>query len=162
MRKLSASGISSSTPATVLSVSPIAEDHSLLTAIFERSERVPGSDSKYVLRPCATVESAIAALSQARIPIVVIERDLGTGSWRDILDSAFLLPTPPILIVTSRLADEYLWAEALNLGAYDVLAKPFDASEVMRVVGSAWRHWTDQHALMQVRNPQAMGAATAA
>jgi len=36
--------------------------------------------------------------------------------------------------VTSRLADERLWAEALNLGAYDVLAKPFDSTEAMRVV----------------------------
>jgi hypothetical protein len=35
--------------------------------------------------------------------------------------------------VTSRLADERLWAEALNLGAWDVLAKPFDADEVIRI-----------------------------
>ena len=47
----------------------------------------------------------------------------------------------PSLIVTSRLADERLWAEALNLGAYDVLAKPFDSTEAMRVVGAAWRAW---------------------
>jgi FixJ family two-component response regulator len=43
-----------------------------------------------------------------------------------------------MLIVTSRLADEHLWAEALNLGAYDVLAKPFDQEEVIRVLSSAW------------------------
>ena len=42
------------------------------------------------------------------------------------------------MIVTSRLADDRLWAEVLNLGGYDVLAKPFDASEVARVVGTAW------------------------
>jgi len=47
-----------------------------------------------------------------------------------------LLPTPPLLIVTSRHADEYLWAEALNLGAYDVVAKPFDSHELSRVVSS--------------------------
>ena len=44
-----------------------------------------------------------------------------------------------LMIVTSRLADERLWAEALNLGAYDVLAKPFDRTEAMRVVAAAWR-----------------------
>jgi len=49
------------------------------------------------------------------------------------------------LIVTCRLADEYLWAEALNVGAYDVLAKPFDAAEVNRVVSLAWLHWKDLH-----------------
>ena len=47
--------------------------------------------------------------------------------------------------MTSRAADERLWAEALNLGAYDVLAKPFDRTEVMRVVSMAWMHWTAVH-----------------
>lgn len=37
--------------------------------------------------------------------------------------------------------DARLWAEALNLGGYDVLAKPFDASEVNRAVDSALRNW---------------------
>jgi len=48
------------------------------------------------------------------------------------------------LIVASRLADDRLWAEALNLGAWDVLAKPFDRREVFRSVKSAWQHWHDQ------------------
>jgi FixJ family two-component response regulator len=48
------------------------------------------------------------------------------------------------LIVASRLADERLWAEALNLGAWDVLAKPFNHIEVIRSVKSAWQHWHDQ------------------
>jgi FixJ family two-component response regulator len=48
------------------------------------------------------------------------------------------------LIVTSRLADEHLWSVALNLGAWDVLAKPFDRSEVFRGVKSGWQHWHDQ------------------
>jgi hypothetical protein len=44
-------------------------------------------------------------------------------------------------VVASRHADENLWGEVLNLGGYDVLIKPFDCSEVTRVVGMAWRHW---------------------
>jgi hypothetical protein len=34
-----------------------------------------------------------------------------------------------------------LWAEVLNLGGYDVLLKPFDRAEVVRVAGMAWRCW---------------------
>ena len=56
-----------------------------------------------------------------------------------------LLPDPPLLIVTSRLADERLWAEALNLGAWDVLAKPFAAEETIRIVSVARQHWRDPH-----------------
>ena len=162
MRKPPAIGIISTTTVTVLSVSPMADDHTSLSSIFERSERILCSGSKWTLRPCATVESAIAALRQARIPLVVTERDLAPGSWRDILENILLLPDPPFLIVTSRLADDYLWAEALNLGAYNVLAKPFDASEVVHVLGSAWRHWTDLHDDIQVRYPQLMVATGAA
>jgi DNA-binding NtrC family response regulator len=46
-----------------------------------------------------------------------------------------------MLIVTDRLADERLWAEVLNLGGYDLLLKPFDPEELLRVVSSAWASW---------------------
>jgi DNA-binding response OmpR family regulator len=57
------------------------------------------------------------------------------------------LPRPPFVIVTSRLADDELWSEALNLGAYDVLAKPFEATEVTRIVSLAWLHWSDRYGI---------------
>ena len=63
-----------------------------------------------------------------------------------MLDHISLLPDPPLLIVTSRLADERLWAEALNLGAWDVLARPFDEDEVSRIVSVAGQHWQDRTA----------------
>jgi len=41
-------------------------------------------------------------------------------------------------IVSSRLADERLWAEVLNLGAFDLLlGSPFVAEEVVRVTQCA-------------------------
>ena len=55
-----------------------------------------------------------------------------------MLDIVVLLPTTPLVVVASRLADEYLWVEALNLGAHDVLTKPFDSTEVVRVLTTAW------------------------
>ena len=61
-----------------------------------------------------------------------------------MLDHLTDLEHPPALIVTSRLADEHLWAEALNLGAWDVLAKPFDHREVIRGIRTAWQHRRDR------------------
>lgn len=63
----------------------------------------------------------------------------------ELLEQISLFPDPPLLIVTSRLADERLWAEAVNLGAWDVLAQPFDAEETTRIIGFAWLHWRDRH-----------------
>ena len=58
------------------------------------------------------------------VPLVICEHDLLPGTWKQLLDEIRRLSIPPFLIVTSRVADDYLWAEALNVGAYDILAKP--------------------------------------
>ena len=84
-----------------------------------------------------------------RAAVVVTDRDLPDGSWRDILHGMQDNPQRPLLIVASRHADGHLWAEVLNLGGYDVLAKPFDALEVQRVVGSACQRWSHRLALEQ-------------
>ncbi len=75
-----------------------------------------------------------------------------------MLNHLSLFPDPPLLIVTSRLADERLWAEALNLGAWDVLAKPFDADEVIRIVTIACQHWQDRHRVYISRTKQRKSA----
>lgn len=85
----------------------------------------------------------VATLQKEVVPVVVCESALPDGSWQALLAEATKLTEPPLLIVTSRLADERLWAEALNLGAYDVLAKPFGADEVVHVISSAFRAWHD-------------------
>jgi DNA-binding NtrC family response regulator len=88
--------------------------------------------------------SALALLQQHEIDVVVCEQNLQPGTWKDLLEKINGISNAPSLIVTSRLADWHLWAEALNLGAWDVLAKPFDLSEAIRSIQSAWRHWHDQ------------------
>jgi DNA-binding response OmpR family regulator len=49
----------------------------------------------------------------------------------------------PLLIVTSPANDHGLWAELLSLGGYDVLIKPFQTDEVLRVLGVALDFWSD-------------------
>ncbi len=76
--------------------------------------------------------------------VVLCERDLADCDWKDVLEVAASLPDPPPLIVTSRVADECLWAEVLNLGGFDVLAKPLDKQEVRIVLTFAWEHWANR------------------
>ena len=62
--------------------------------------------------------------------------------WQELLQDVSELPPPrPRFVIASRLADDRLWSEALNLGAYNVLAKPFDSKEVFWVVSHAWLDW---------------------
>ena len=74
------------------------------------------------------------------LDLVITDRDVPEGGWRRMLDALKSLPAPLPLIVTSRLADDYVWAEVLNEGGYDVLAQPFDREEVVRVISAATRH----------------------
>ena len=143
-----------STAVSILSVSPIEEDHVSLERILSDPARAQYTQPRVLLRPLLTVQAAIRVLSGNPIPIVFSEH----AFWREILEHISGLRDPPLLIVTSRLADDYLWAEALNLGAYDVLAKPFHAAEVTRTVSLALQHWQDRDVLCTGRTGQRRAA----
>ena len=132
------SSISETSPTrkvTVLSVSPTDADHLSLQAII--------GHSKWKLFTASDLASAISLLHGQEISVLLCERDLRPSTWIDVLEHIKFQPNTPSLIVASRLADDRLWSEALNLGAWDVLAKPFDRIEVIRSVHSAWRRWHD-------------------
>jgi DNA-binding response OmpR family regulator len=130
---------------TLLSVGLIDEDHASLEGILQCSQCDLRPTCNWKLNACPNLASALAALRKDRVPVVVCESDLQPGSWKEVLEELNTLSDPPFLIVTSRLADERLWAEVLNLGAYDVLAKPFDRTEVIRIVSMAWLRWRNRH-----------------
>jgi DNA-binding response OmpR family regulator len=114
----------------ILSVSSAREDHAALRHIlYELPWRITAA---------TTCVEAKARLNRLRVSIILCERDLPDGSWKDLLSCISDAAERPLLIVTSRFADEYLWAEVLNLGGYDVLAKPFRDQEVRHVLASAW------------------------
>ena len=112
-------------------VSAIEEDHRFLGRVF--------SQQGWMLHKTRSLESAMDLLRCDPVPVVMTERDLPLGNWKDVLAAIQQLPQVPMLIVTARLADEYLWAEVLNLGGYDVLSQPFQVTELLWVFGNAWR-----------------------
>ena len=80
-------------------------------------------------------------IQRHRIPIVVTSEHLPDGDWKELLAQLLCLPEPPEVIVMTAHADDRLWSEVLASGAYDVIPKPFDKSEVFRIVSLAWRQW---------------------
>jgi DNA-binding NtrC family response regulator len=83
---------------------------------------------------------ALCCLARNPVHLVIAEKDAPHWDWKGVLNDLRLLAHPPQLIVASRNADDYLWAEALNIGAFDVLARPFQRDEAERVMISAGRH----------------------
>lgn len=129
---------------TVFHVGPQDQDLRVLADILDRTDWKMCPGTRWTLAATEDVSAATARLRSERVPIVLCERETVAGSWKDMLESVGAFPAPPLLIVTSRTADEYLWAEALNLGAYDVLSKPYHPAEVVRVLSMAWLHWMNR------------------
>ena len=118
---------------SILLVSPCTEDLSSLRGILPHGD--------WNLHHVGDCREAAEHLHEHGASVVICDRDLPDGDWKDLLQQTSAMPSQPLLLVVSRHADEGLWAEVLNLGGYDVLLKPFDRSEVLRVISMAWRQW---------------------
>jgi len=131
---------------TVLAIVRAEEDRTSLAKIL--------SDSDWRLRVTGNFREAQTALREF-VPGVIISdcRLPEDHCWKDVLHEIGTTEDPPPLIVVDRLADERLWAEVLNLGAYDLLAKPFDTSEVLHAVSTACRRREHQQAMSARRKP---------
>jgi len=85
----------------------------------------------------ATLQQARSMLRKLDYDIILTEASLPDGNWLDTLQLVNDFACDSKLIVTDPQADARFWAEALNLGAYDVLAQPFYEPEVRRILYNA-------------------------
>lgn len=131
MNKLS-SGAPGHENITLLAVCPDQSDCSSLRDILQ--------EDHWTVHAAGSCNEALQFMHRSSPTVVACDRQLPDGNWKDVFNGVCLLSDPPPLIVVSRHADETLWAEVLNLGGYDVLAKPFERSEVTRVVKMAFRY----------------------
>ena len=126
-------------PVRVLAISRFSQDQLALQRII--------GHSNWVLRTTSTYTEALEILHQDLMPVVITECDLAPYSWKDVLTELGTMTNPSRLIVASDHADAQLWGEVLNLGAYDVLPKPFESAELFASVSSAWRAWNYSEAM---------------
>jgi DNA-binding NtrC family response regulator len=133
---------------SILVVSSHAEDLTSLRNILNHRD--------WKISHCASVHDACEHMQNdaTETCVVVTESSLPDGTWKDLLHAADARQQPPLVLVTSRHADDRLWGEVLNLGGYDVLLKPFDRSEVVRVIGMAWRCWVGAFRRSRTPRPQ--------
>jgi len=123
-------------PPSVLLVSPRVEDHNSLKNIF--------SSSRWHVQGAWTASDGLKMIhrNHSEIPVVICEQRLPDGDWKLLMAAMDDWAVRPSVIVCSRLADERLWVEVLNLGAFDLLlCAPFVPEEVLRVTESAWSAW---------------------
>ena len=84
-----------------------------------------------------SLEHARTRLRRQEYDVILTEAALPDGQWLDVLHLVRQCPRETEVIVTDPQADARFWAEALNLGAYDLLAQPFYEPEVRRILYNA-------------------------
>jgi len=117
---------------SALAVGEFEQDRPLLQDIFRRLG--------WRLFEAHDRRRAMQCLEHNPVQVVLAESDLPNWHWHKVLSDIRRLSLPPQLIVTSRTADDYLWAEVLNIGGFDVLPQPLDRDEAERVIAAARRH----------------------
>jgi len=118
---------------SALLIGKYQEDRSLVHEVFR--------NHGWQLFEAVDRRRALRCLDLNPVHVVIVESDLPHWNWKRVLRDLRNLAHPPQLIVTSRMADDYLWSEVLNIGGFDVLAQPLAQEELERVISSARRHF---------------------
>jgi DNA-binding NtrC family response regulator len=71
------------------------------------------------------------------VPLVFTDTQLPDGTWADILALAEKASQPVNVIVVARLVNTRFYVEAIETGAFDFLAPPFNATDLAYVVRTA-------------------------
>ena len=98
------------------------------------------------MRQLQTCQQALVFLRQNPLPLVISWCEMPDGNWKDLLHQLPLLTKPPLLAVSYQPTGRCFWSEVISLGGYDILVKPFGASDVFRLVSLAWENWKDRSA----------------
>jgi DNA-binding response OmpR family regulator len=130
-------------PLSTLAISPSIEDLAFL------EDRLKEAHWKFYI--ARTYREASAELSRIKVPVVLSECQLPDGNWKGVLRRLAPMMERPRLIVFSRNADDRLWSEVLNLGAFDLLITPFREHELVFAIGSAWLNWEGERDRRQAR-----------
>ncbi len=115
---------------TALLVHQNSETLTILKAALERQGmRILQATSR------AAAKRMLGGLDPA--PLVFTDTNLPDGNWADILAIAEKAKRPVNVIVVARLVDTRFYVEAIETGAFDFIAPPFNSTDLAYVVRSA-------------------------
>jgi DNA-binding NtrC family response regulator len=113
-------------------------------AVSDHDREVLTSISKQEPWEMHFAESRVEAwdvLNRSGSPVVLYDRDWPNAEWRTTVQSFASSPQRPCVILTSRVADDYLWQELIRCGGHDLLAKPLRVEDVTRALKLALSYW---------------------
>jgi DNA-binding NtrC family response regulator len=118
-------------PQKVLVISSDSEGKSVLVAFL----RACGMEATF----CETMRECRASLARGDVTLVFCDSSLKDGDYREVMRLAASGGAHTPVVVTSRLDDTGQYLEAMRLGAFDFVARPFRRSEIEWIVHNATR-----------------------
>ncbi|NIA21857.1 MAG: diguanylate cyclase, partial [Anaerolineaceae bacterium] len=95
------------------------------------------TDHHFQCTAASSLQQARFALEQEEIDLVVADVALADGSGLDLLKSIRCThPSLPVIVITG-FPSAHLAGDALRLGAFDLLEKPFDINSLVQVLSEA-------------------------
>ena len=111
----------------------MVEDSPSLTEVYKAYL----ADSNYHVVATDSLGSAHAVLGAFQPDIVLLDIELPDGSGMDFLTAAQALKTPPKIVVMTAHGTSDMAVDAIRLGAFDFLTKPFDGSRLRVTLDNA-------------------------
>ena len=93
-------------------------------------------------------------LADHKVTLIFCERRLTDGTYRDLLAAVRHAKNRVRVVVTSRLADWDEYLEALHHGAFDLIALPCRATDVMWAISQARREDHERSTFLAPLKPQ--------
>jgi len=90
--------------------------------------------------PCSTLKEAKASLTSDAISLAFCEDRLSDGDYADLLCAARSSGQRIPVVVCSRQLDLSVYLDAMELGAYDFMVRPYHKGDVAWIVqGALWK-----------------------
>ncbi len=102
--------------------------------------------AQWSLQVAQNCEEAWHIADRLHAPVILYDRDIQETEWREAVGILSALPHRPMVILISRVADEYLWNELFRIGGFDILRKPLRTAEVSKVLALALSYWRSESA----------------
>jgi DNA-binding NtrC family response regulator len=91
------------------------------------------------MRLARSVEQSIPVLDEFRAPLVIYDWNPEEGDWRFAVDCLTARPDRPSVLLASPVVDQYLWAELVRHGGFEVIPRSANVEQLIRSVRFAQR-----------------------
>ena len=115
----------------VMIVTPDPKVHAHLEKLFVRFG--------WSVAPLSSRAAAVDFATDNFAAVALCEEELPDGTWQDVARAFNARPYSPHLIVLSE--DKSILREVMQTGGFDILTRPYDDTEVLWAVASAWHSW---------------------